>query len=178
MVINMTDAERAAYINRLRVENAERQAELDREIAQREAFSGPEPLPWHQRFRRKAKQAAPDCGCHEPTTLRQSLTDAELHQHIEATVDARIAAWLAQEREAQQVERESVLAGIGEAAQELIDEAMERWHDKISHRIEVSDKARQIELTALEQTIAELRRLVASDSATVIEQPRSPRRAN
>jgi len=91
------------------------------------------------------------------------LTDAQIDQ---------VRELLAQEREALAHEREALLTAIDETVGKLLDKQYER----IKAEVESSMKARMIELAALVQTVAELRSLITSEQAQVIESP--PRRPN
>jgi len=188
----MTDEQRREYILRLRAENAERQDQLQREIAQREAFAGPEPVDWRQRFRRwrSAKRAAhDDCHCREQQPQREAVSAPTLRsadeELIRRIVDERIAQWAAQERAETERRIAAVTDDLEAQAADALDE-VERALNNIAQRMHTdltnSDAARRAAVDAMHARYdvleARLKLLLASENATVIEPTRSVRRTN
>jgi hypothetical protein len=103
---------------------------------------------YHQSVSGPLRVGAPDA-----IPKRDRLTDAQINQ---------VRELLAQERVALAQAREALLTDIGEAVGKLLDRQVQR--------IENAMAARNIEIEALQQrTIAELRALVSSEEARVID---------
>jgi hypothetical protein len=160
---------RKAFVRALREQNAQRQGELQHDIARREAFSGPED--WRQR--REQPPREPEVA----VARRSSLTDAELEQRI----DERISQGIAQER----AERERRIEAAFDALDAQVATAIEGISDAIRERMIIdlanARAARDVAIEAAEARVdvklAELRVMVASEGAQIIE-PARPRRTN
>ena len=102
---------------------------------------------------------------HQPPTKLAEM-DVSSQAAWNEWVDSRIAVALAAERRA-------VLEGAGEAIRDLLDE------QRATARDELADEARKlrIELCETQTVVAELRQLIASEKAHVIE-PNPMRRVN
>jgi hypothetical protein len=194
MVSNMFDDDLAAqaqesrqqFIQVLREQNKQRQAELQRDMAEREAFAGPEPLPFRRRQTEseRGRGIGTDCGCGLVyKTTEQPTGDAELDEHIQRIVDARIVHWLAQEGAETDRKIGEALRSIRKAFED-VDRALDRVGKRMVENLANAKVARDCAIAAAEARfevkLAEMRGLIASNNATVIDgcTPLAPRRVN
>jgi hypothetical protein len=173
----MIDEERVAYIAQVRRENAARQDELEREIAEREVNGGPEPMPWFHRFREKQPQRRP-----ETEVALRHQTEAKIIRLI----DRRMREWVRQERAETERRIAEVVSDLEAQAADALEE-VERALNNVAQRAHTdltnSDAARRAAVDAMHARYdvleARIKLLLASENAQVIEPSRpTPRRTN
>jgi hypothetical protein len=159
---------RRQFIAAARRANAEAQAELQRDIDRR-IFEGPEPTPWRHRV-----HAEPEL----MPSRREPLTDSE---RGELDVLCEHVRQLAADVERIEQDRAAVLEAVGEAVAELlegIEREIDKRADEQAARWETSHKALRIEIAAVIARFDELRQLIASEGAKIIDCPNPLSRVN
>jgi hypothetical protein len=133
---------------------------LGREAIEREAFGGPEPTPWRHRVHAEPEPEPPP---------REQHTDA---------VEARLASLEQRVAEIEEA-RMAMLEALGDEVDNLVQAIraeFDKREDGAQSRWENAHRAIKIEMSALDQRFAELRQLIASEQAKVLDLPANPLR--